>query len=186
MSLNVSKLVVVSLVFAAIATAILSFVFGSALPEGASFSVLQYSVMMALFAAVGILPGLMSVSRDPLPATAGQPVQPQGSAARDAASRAGMHRTAARAPVEKKSDPAPASSASNSAYAHIPVETGTVKWFNSNKGFGFISRENGEDVFVHFRSVQGRNRYLKPGQAVEFKVVQGDKGVQAEEVSMID
>lgn len=65
-------------------------------------------------------------------------------------------------------------------------EEGTVKWFNAKKGFGFICRDNGEDVFVHFRSVQGGNRYLKPGQSVRFTVVDGEKGKQAEDVELLD
>ena len=62
-------------------------------------------------------------------------------------------------------------------------ETGTVKWFNDAKGFGFISRENGEDVFVHFRAIQSSGfKSLQEGQKVSFKVVQGQKGLQADEV----
>ena len=62
-------------------------------------------------------------------------------------------------------------------------ESGTVKWFNDAKGFGFISREKGPDVFVHFRAIQGTGfKSLKEGQKVSFKVVQGQKGEQAEEV----
>jgi cold shock protein len=62
-------------------------------------------------------------------------------------------------------------------------ESGTVKWFNDAKGFGFISREKGPDVFVHFRAIQGSGfKSLKEGQKVRFKVVQGQKGEQAEEV----
>ena len=65
-------------------------------------------------------------------------------------------------------------------------ETGTVKWFNDAKGFGFISRENGEDVFVHFRSIQGTGfKSLQEGQKVSFKVVQGQKGLQADEVQAL-
>lgn len=65
--------------------------------------------------------------------------------------------------------------------------TGTVKWFNNAKGFGFITREESEDdLFVHFRSIQGDGyRTLGEGQAVEFVVVEGPKGLQAEEVSKI-
>ena len=64
-------------------------------------------------------------------------------------------------------------------------ETGTVKWFNTSKGFGFITRENGEDVFVHFRSIQGQgHRTLFEGQRVEFSITEGDKGLQAEDVSV--
>ena len=63
-------------------------------------------------------------------------------------------------------------------------QVGTVKWFNDAKGFGFISRDNGEDVFVHFRAIQGPGfKSLQEGQKVSFKVVQGQKGLQAEEVT---
>ena len=62
-------------------------------------------------------------------------------------------------------------------------ETGSVKWFNANKGYGFITRENGDDVFVHFRSIRGKGRRsLQEGQRVEFVLAQGDKGAQAEDV----
>jgi CspA family cold shock protein len=63
-------------------------------------------------------------------------------------------------------------------------QIGTVKWFNDAKGFGFISRENGPDVFVHFRAIQGSGfRTLQEGQRVSFEVTQGQKGLQAENVS---
>ena len=62
-------------------------------------------------------------------------------------------------------------------------EEGTVKWFNDAKGFGFISRANGEDVFVHFRAIQSQGfKSLKEGQKVSFTVVQGQKGLQADAV----
>jgi len=62
-------------------------------------------------------------------------------------------------------------------------ETGTVKWFNNAKGYGFIKREQGEDVFVHFRAIRGDGyRTLNEGQRVEFSVSQGQKGLQAEDV----
>lgn len=65
-------------------------------------------------------------------------------------------------------------------------EIGTVKWFNDAKGFGFISRENKDDVFVHFRAIKGDGfRSLKEGQKVSFQVVEGQKGLQAEEVEAI-
>lgn len=60
-------------------------------------------------------------------------------------------------------------------------ETGSVKWFNASKGFGFITRANGEEIFVHFRSIVGQ-RSLRDGQRVEFAVTNGSKGLQAEEV----
>ncbi|WDL97735.1 cold-shock protein [Alicyclobacillus sp. ALC3] len=63
------------------------------------------------------------------------------------------------------------------------MEQGIVKWFNADKGFGFISRENGDDVFVHFSAIQGSGyRSLEEGQRVSFDVVQGPKGPQAENV----
>ncbi|MGX5727271.1 cold shock domain-containing protein membrane protein [Metapseudomonas otitidis] len=62
-------------------------------------------------------------------------------------------------------------------------ETGTVKWFNTSKGFGFISRDSGDDIFVHFRAIRGEgHRVLVEGQRVEFTVMQRDKGLQAEDV----
>lgn len=64
---------------------------------------------------------------------------------------------------------------------------GTVKWFNATKGFGFISTESGEDVFVHFSALEetGEFRTLDEGQAVEFEVVDGAKGPQASNVKKL-
>lgn len=65
-------------------------------------------------------------------------------------------------------------------------EEGTVKWFNVKKGFGFIVRENGDEVFVHFRAIRGRGRrVLRQGQLVRFNVVEADKGLQADNVSIL-
>ena len=66
------------------------------------------------------------------------------------------------------------------------MENGTVKWFNAEKGFGFISREDGSDVFVHFSAIQGDGfKTLEEGQVVEFELVTGDKGLQAQNVFKI-
>lgn len=63
--------------------------------------------------------------------------------------------------------------------------TGTVKWFNEDKGFGFIEREGGKDVFVHFRAINGTGRRtLLEGQQVTFEIVDGQKGPQAENVTV--
>ncbi len=66
-------------------------------------------------------------------------------------------------------------------------ETGTVKWFNVKKGYGFITRDQGDDVFVHFRNIEGKGRRsIAEGQRVSFIVVNGDKGLQADEVTTIE
>ncbi len=66
------------------------------------------------------------------------------------------------------------------------METGTVKWFNDAKGYGFLSRQNGEDVFVHFSAIQSNGfRSLQEGQQVQFDVVKGPKGWQAENVKPV-
>ena len=65
-------------------------------------------------------------------------------------------------------------------------EKGTVKWFNAAKGFGFIQRESGDDVFVHFSAIESSGyRSLDEGASVEFEVKQGPKGLQAENVTRL-
>ncbi|MEW6751212.1 MAG: cold shock domain-containing protein [Candidatus Latescibacterota bacterium] len=65
-------------------------------------------------------------------------------------------------------------------------EAGTVKWFDNAKGWGFITRASGDDIFVHFSSIRGEGyRTLEDGQQVEFDVVQGTKGLQAQDVVVI-
>jgi len=66
-------------------------------------------------------------------------------------------------------------------------EIGTVKWFSSSKGYGFVQRESGEDIFVHYRVIKGDGyRTLKEGQKVEFTLKQGPKGLLAEDVSVVE
>lgn len=66
------------------------------------------------------------------------------------------------------------------------MQTGTVKWFNAEKGFGFIEIEGGNDVFVHFSAIEGEGyKSLDEGQRVQFNVVQGNRGPQAENVSKV-
>ena len=65
-------------------------------------------------------------------------------------------------------------------------ETGTVKWFNTDKGYGFIVRDQGGDLFVHYSAISGSGyRVLEEGQRVEFTVAQGQKGPQAQDVSVL-
>jgi CspA family cold shock protein len=66
------------------------------------------------------------------------------------------------------------------------MEQGTVKWFNAAKGFGFIARSSGEDVFVHFKAIQGNGyKSLNEGDKVEFEVEKGPKGLQAANVTVL-
>ena len=68
----------------------------------------------------------------------------------------------------------------------MTMTTGTVKWFNAEKGFGFISRAEGDDVFVHFSAIQGNGyRSLEEGQRVEFDVAPGRKGEEAQNVRIV-
>lgn len=95
----------------------------------------------------------------------------------------------------KKSAPASTSTSTNYAHPRPAAttydnaedrETGTVKWFNTTKGFGFISRDLGEDIFVHFRAIRGEgHRVLVEGQRVEFNVMAREKGLQAEDVEIL-
>ena len=80
----------------------------------------------------------------------------------------------------------PWSSFSGKGFSRAKAQTGSVKWFNPNKGFGFILTDEGEELFVHYRSVEGKGRrVLRDGDKVSFTVAQGDKGPQAEKVKKI-
>ena len=67
------------------------------------------------------------------------------------------------------------------------METGTVKWFNRTKGFGFIEREDGDDVFVHYSAIEGEGfKKLDQGDKVEFEITEGPKGAQAANVKLVE
>ncbi|CAA0087659.1 Major cold shock protein CspA [Halioglobus japonicus] len=93
--------------------------------------------------------------------------------------------TAASSPAAKKASP----QSQQPQQSHQPSELdgdrerGTVKWFNTSKGFGFIVKDDGEEIFVHFRSIRGEGRRgLRDGQSVSFIVAESEKGPQAEDV----
>ncbi len=65
-------------------------------------------------------------------------------------------------------------------------ETGTVKWFNATKGYGFITRDSGGDVFVHYSAINSKGyRSLEEGQRVQFEIIEGKKGLQAQDVNVV-
>jgi len=75
---------------------------------------------------------------------------------------------------------------SRPAQINSAKETGIVKWFNVKKGFGFITRDAGDDIFVHYRNIEGNGRRaIAEGDRVQFVVIEGDKGLQADEVETI-
>jgi len=80
----------------------------------------------------------------------------------------------------------PATTTGHAKASESETESGTVKWFNVKKGYGFITRDQGEDVFVHYRNIQGKGRRaIAEGQRVSFIVIDGEKGLQADEVEAI-
>jgi CspA family cold shock protein len=89
-------------------------------------------------------------------------------------------------PVLEEPQPAAPSATTGAAATDAGRENGQVKWFNVSKGFGFITKDDGEEIFVHFRSIRGEGRRsLRDGQRVSFIVAQSDKGPQAEDVVAI-
>jgi CspA family cold shock protein len=94
--------------------------------------------------------------------------------------------SAARFGVPAQSLPAASNAGAICCEGFVNMEQGTVKWFNDAKGYGFISRQNGEDVFVHFSAIESKGlRSLQEGQTVAFSVVKGPKGWQAEKVQAL-
>lgn len=90
------------------------------------------------------------------------------------------------APAASTSSTGSTSSTSSTSSGSAEQETGTVKWFNVKKGYGFITRDQGDDVFVHYRNIEGGGRRgINEGQRVSFVVINGDKGLQADEVVSI-
>ncbi|MGP4846093.1 cold-shock protein [Marinobacter sp. 1Y8] len=98
----------------------------------------------------------------------------------------GRQQAAARRPAQSSSSQY-SDDEEDSDYGPEGDEEGSVKWFNVKKGFGFIVRDSGDEVFVHFRAIRGRGRrVLRQGQLVRFNVVDADKGLQADNVSILE
>lgn len=98
------------------------------------------------------------------------------------AARPSKSRVPAKVKAKTKAKPGTSTGAASSG----DREEGSVKWFNTNKGYGFIARDSGGEIFVHYRSIQGSGRrFLRDGQRVEFTVGEGDKGPQAEDVGVL-
>ncbi len=134
----------------------------AAVIASAVFETLSVQSLSGFFAC-GIISGLMTLIIQSFTANSGKPTPKSNK------------------PNKPKSKAKKASSNISSAH-----EEGTVKWFDSKKGYGFITRAMGEDIFVHFRSIQGNGyRSLQEGQAVKFLVTTGDKGPQAEDIHVI-
>lgn len=116
-----------------------------------------------------------------------------GPTQRNAPTKAQPARTSQKAPSPGKAsanNASPNKSAANKNSAAMASggkkEFGSVKWFSASKGFGFITRDSGDDIFVHFRSINGEgHKLLREGQRVQFAVTTGSKGLQAEDVSAL-
>ena len=146
---------IISLVVAAIAATLLGLFHGAATP---------FLIVFGAFSTATIATALLTSIK----ISASGSAQPASQPTKKAASK----------PAKKAREKAP-TKASDSANR----EEGEVKWFNVTKGFGFITRNNGEEIFVHFRSIRGENRRgLRDGQKVTFVVTESDKGPQAEDV----
>jgi cold shock CspA family protein len=154
-------------VIAVLAAVVVAFAFNFALPALAIGPLFAACAVSALAAVL--------LSHKPL-------TMPDGLAAEQPAARKPAPR-APEKPAPQAARPPREKTAPAAKKADGPRESGTVKWFNGSKGFGFIIRENGEEIFVHYRSILGEGRRsLNDGQAVTFRVDYTDKGPQAEDV----
>lgn len=173
----------------------------AALLEGHSLTTLLAPTAAAALAAVILshralpMPGSMSnaaakpatradrSAASPSAGDARKPAAPKPARKTTQAATAASASPAKKKPAAKAAATAPAGADNASG----PVESGTVKWFNGSKGFGFIIRDNGEEIFVHHRSIRGEGRRsLRDGAPVNFRVVTTDKGPQAEDVEATD
>ncbi len=164
----------IAIVTSSIAAILAALTLSALAGESGSNSLIVSACVITVFTLIAI--GVFSQARKPS-APANKPITDKKNPAKSQKKQAA-----------KKTKPA-APKANKTTHNDADFETGQVKWFDSKKGFGFIQRENGEEIFVHHRSIedtgQGRRR-LKDGQTVEFRVEETDKGLQAEEVQVID
>ncbi len=151
---------IISLVVAAIASTLLGFFHGGNT---------TYLILFGAFSAATIVTSLLVSIKFTPAATTKKPV-----------SKVSKPKKAAPRPSKPAKTPAKTASSAKR-------EEGEVKWFNVTKGFGFITRDNGEEIFVHFRSILGEGRRsLRDGQRVSYVVSDSDKGPQAEEVEGLE
>lgn len=139
---------------------------------GEPSAIAAYVITFVLFVIVGVLTVLVSERKasSPKPRSSNQAARQQGN-----------HRPQGNGNNDSYDDD------DDEDYGPEGAEEGTVKWFNVKKGFGFIVRDSGDEVFVHFRAIRGRGRrVLRQGQLVRFDVVEASKGLQADNVSTLD
>ena len=160
---------IISLVVAAIASALLGFIHGVDISYMILFGAFSAAtIVTSLLVTIKFTPG--SAAKPAVKSQKKPPPQPKKSAKK----------------TTKVPNKAPAKTAVTTK-SSAKREEGEVKWFNVTKGFGFITRDNGEEIFVHFRSILGEGRRsLRDGQRVSYVVSDSDKGPQAEEVEGLE
>lgn len=157
--MSVTGKLIISLVVAAVASTLLGFIHGGNTP---------FLIVFGAFAAATIATALLTSIKFS-PAGTAQPSKP-----------------AAKKPSKKAPKKEPKKAPAKN-FDSADREEGEVKWFNVTKGFGFITRDNGEEIFVHFRSIRGEGRRsLRDGQRVSYVVSDSDKGPQAEDVEGLE
>jgi len=153
--------IVTSVIIAAVASTVLTLLRGESLPDLIGLAAFTIATLATAF--------LTTISR-PVAVTSN-----------------GQKRATAEKPPARPASKKKAQSSGNKAQNSGDREEGEVKWFNTSKGFGFITKDDGEEIFVHFRSILGEGRRgLRDGQRVSFREAQSDKGPQAEDVEPLD
>ena len=164
--MSVTGKLIISLLVAAAASALLGLIHGGNTP---------FLIIFGAFSAATVATALLtSIKFSPASATATS--QPAKKPVKQPSKK----------PAKKVSEKAPEKAPAKD-FSSADREEGEVKWFNVTKGFGFITRDNGEEIFVHFRSIRGEGRRsLRDGQRVSYVVSDSDKGPQAEDVEGLE